>query len=271
MSSRLTSNLSPHRSCQGPARARLSEIPTRSGLVWQSSALPALIDQMVVSGSRFFATVVVGRSCGAEGLGLYAVAFSLLILVNVIEESLFMAPYTFFANQREGTRRARYAASTLLGSLALGLASAGILPLLIPISIWSGGPAELTAMFWVMIPIIPFSLLREFARRHSFAHLKMRRALVLAISSTSVAAGNGIWALGRPQLNFYSASAGLMVTLALTPILVEHFAVVGASYGLLAGSICHSSLRTFLFFRLLKGRARVGIEPQRSLSGGLAA
>ena len=170
MSSRLTSNLSPHRSCQGPARARLSEIPTRSGLVWQSSALPAL----------------------------NAVAFSLLILVNVIEESLFMAPYTFFANQREGTRRARYAASTLLGSLALGLASAGILPLLIPISIWSGGPAELTAMFWVMIPIIPFSLLREFARRHSFAHLKMRRALVLAISSTSVAAGNGIWALGRP-------------------------------------------------------------------------
>ena len=39
----------------------------------------ALVDQALVSGTRFLATIIVGRCCGPRELGTYSLAFSLLV------------------------------------------------------------------------------------------------------------------------------------------------------------------------------------------------
>ncbi|MEO1479921.1 MAG: hypothetical protein AAFV01_15230, partial [Bacteroidota bacterium] len=41
----------------------------------------AIVDQMVVSGTNFVTVAVLGRVAGAEVLGLYAVGFSLIMIV----------------------------------------------------------------------------------------------------------------------------------------------------------------------------------------------
>ena len=73
-----------------------------------------MVDQGVVSAARFVTNVVIGRACGKEELGLYALGFSVLLLVVCAQESLVTTPYTVFGNRLRGRRRAVRAASALL-------------------------------------------------------------------------------------------------------------------------------------------------------------
>src|SRR5437764_1423163 len=74
----------------------------------------AMVDQGVVSAARFGTNVVIGRVCGKEELGLYALGFSVLLLVVCAQEALVTTPYTVFGNRLAGTRRAARAGSALL-------------------------------------------------------------------------------------------------------------------------------------------------------------
>lgn len=40
----------------------------------------SLLDQAVVSGTSFITTLLIGRICGAEELGIYSLAFTLIVL-----------------------------------------------------------------------------------------------------------------------------------------------------------------------------------------------
>ena len=53
-----------------------------------------LADQAVVSGTNFLTTVILGRACLQHELGLYAMGFSLVVVLMGISRALIWMPYT---------------------------------------------------------------------------------------------------------------------------------------------------------------------------------
>src|SRR5262249_24219376 len=76
--------------------------------------LLALFDQVLVSGTKFAATVLGGRYCGATELAGYALACSVLVLMSNIQFSLISAPFTFFSHHISLRQRAALAGSALV-------------------------------------------------------------------------------------------------------------------------------------------------------------
>jgi O-antigen/teichoic acid export membrane protein len=145
----------------------------------------AVLDQAIVSGGNFATTVIVARSVGMNGLGIYSLAITIAILLSAIQESLIVLPYTVYANRLTGLPRAHCAGSALVQQLVLAF-----LAMVILVSI-----AALLAVTWrtpltVQIAILaicaPFVLLREFGRRVLFADLRVIAVLILDLVVTSL-------------------------------------------------------------------------------------
>ncbi|NNJ24990.1 lipopolysaccharide biosynthesis protein [Alienimonas chondri] len=212
---------------------------------WRRSAsdpVLAVLDQGLVSGTRFVTTVAVGRAAGEEELGLYSLAMAGLILAGVAQEAVVTKPYTVL---REGEVDSDYAGSALLHHAALGgglavalLAAAGIAA--------AAGAGTAAIVLAVTAAAVPLSLLWEFARRMSFAHLRLRSALAVdgGLAALQLGALAGLWATGR-----LTALTALAAT---------------AAAGLIAGSIWLARSRTV--FRL--GTGRVGADWRRSWQFG---
>ncbi len=151
--------------------------------------LLALVDQAVVSGTSFLTTVLVGRLCGAEELGLYSLGFSIVLLITTVQQALIQTPYTVYYRRTPESERSSYAGSILLhwGMLAI-LAMAGLL--LGSATVAAGfGPPALASILWILVAAIPFLLLRDFARGYAYARLRVHSALLLdvAVSSLQIA------------------------------------------------------------------------------------
>lgn len=136
------------------------------------------MDQAVVSGTSFLATVLVGRFAGEQQLGLYSLGFTLIILACGVQESLVVIPYTVFAPRAADERRTRFAASTLLQSVVASLAMSVCLAV--------GGLAltaprlpQFAPVVTVLLAAVPTILLREFARRFEFAQMRFAASLVI--------------------------------------------------------------------------------------------
>lgn len=138
----------------------------------------SLADQAVVSGTRFAVTILVGRLAGVEELGLYAIGFSIVVLVNVVQESLLMSPYAVLGRRERPASRRRFAGSIFVLSLGLSVVAAAALAAfsLLVLLADSQGTARMGA---VLAAIIPFVLLQNFARKICFAHFRIGSALLL--------------------------------------------------------------------------------------------
>ncbi len=137
-----------------------------------------LVDQAIVSGTRFTATIVIGRIAGVEELGLYAIGFSIIMVVNVVQESLLMSPYTILGRREKPQSRRRFAGSVFVLSLWLSLIAAPALALFGLLAATMG----VTATAWLSVTlawVIPCVLLHNFARKMCFAHLRVGSALLL--------------------------------------------------------------------------------------------
>jgi O-antigen/teichoic acid export membrane protein len=142
----------------------------------------AVADQAAVSGARFLTTVLIGRLCGAGELGVYTLGFTMVIIAACVQEALLATPYAIFASSSRGESARGYAGSVLVQhwlTVTLTVAVLAVTGLLIAAGT---GPVELAPIIWVLVLICPFTLLQEFARRYSFAHLRMRGALVIDAS-----------------------------------------------------------------------------------------
>lgn len=146
----------------------------------------ALADQAVVSGTNFLTVVLVGRICGAEQLGIYALATTLLVLIVCAHQSLISTPYVIFGNRLHGRPRARYAGSVLLHSALLMMLMMAVLLAVGGVLRAGFGPAGLAPVVWVLVAVVPFTLLRDLARHFAFAHLKMRAALLLDVGVSAL-------------------------------------------------------------------------------------
>ena len=139
----------------------------------------SLVDQIVVSGTNFITTVLVGRKGGPEELANYALGFTLVIIIFSVLETLIAMPYTIYANRLGGAARAGYRGAVLVQCGLLSALAALVLAgwgMVISIGVGTQG---LALVLYVLSAAIPFYILREFSRQSSFAHLNSITALRL--------------------------------------------------------------------------------------------
>jgi O-antigen/teichoic acid export membrane protein len=162
--------------------------------IMRGAHVVALSDQAVVSGTSFLTTVLVGRWVQPSGLGAYSIAISLLLSLWCVQESLISFPYTVQRHRASGMP-AEYAGSSLANNgLVSGLAAVALAMCAVVLS--AGNAArELVAALWVLAGLVPFVLLREFARRFAFAHMRMGQALRLDLAVAAMQV-SGLCALG---------------------------------------------------------------------------
>lgn len=156
----------------------------------------AIAGQAVVSGTNFLTIVILGRLCGKEELGLYSLAFSIVIFVSELQMSLISTPYMVYSPRLKGREHAEYTGSSLLQQLGL---TATIVACLIPAAIalmFSEGRSTAAPVIWALAAAIGFIILREYVRRICFSALQMRMAFLFdcAVSTLQIA---GLVALYR--------------------------------------------------------------------------
>jgi len=141
----------------------------------------SIFDQGVVSGTNFLTTLIIARTCSQEELGLYSLAWTVVVFLGAVQGNLITVPYTMYCHRRRGDALAEYAGSTLAHQLMTSLAAAGCflgLGVLLSLGI---GPAGLRPAVWVLLGVGPFLLLREYARRFTFAHLALAIAIAIDV------------------------------------------------------------------------------------------
>ena len=55
-----------------------------------------LFDQAIYSGSNFFISVVIGRLCSKQELGLYLLGFTILVFMSNVQVALISSAYTVY-------------------------------------------------------------------------------------------------------------------------------------------------------------------------------
>jgi O-antigen/teichoic acid export membrane protein len=138
-------------------------------------------DQALISAVNFITGVIIGRSCSKDEFGLYMLGLSIVLPVIDVQTSLVSTPYMIYSPHMEGQRLRLYAGSTLLHQLGLSALVTIALLAAAALSAMGIGPAGLAGVVLALAATILFVMFREFVRRISFAHLRVRDALVLDV------------------------------------------------------------------------------------------
>jgi O-antigen/teichoic acid export membrane protein len=185
----------------------------------QKSGL-SVFDQAVVSGASFATSVILGRNCPREELGIYYLALSVVFFVRGVQEQVVSAPYMIYCGRKKGGELAEYAGSSLVHQCVLMVVTSAVLGIVL----FAGGtPAGGETAFWLLVGAAPLMLLREYIRQLCFAHLEMKAAIALDVSVAAIqlaALGGLSWAA---RLDVTSTLAILAISCGL-PAIVWLFA-----------------------------------------------
>lgn len=132
----------------------------------------SIFDQAVVSGTNFVTSVVIGRAVGAEGLGVYSLALSVVLLARAVQEQLVAAPYLVRNQQKPAGARPAFLGSVFAHQFAVSIVAV-VAFVGLGIAVGNGvGPTGLRPVVWLLAMAAPAILLREFLRQVAFAHLR---------------------------------------------------------------------------------------------------
>ncbi len=168
----------------------------------------SLADQGVSSATNFATGVIIARMCSKEELGLYMLGFTLISMMTDFQTSLITTPYMVYAPRLKGRAHALYTGSTLLHQLAFCLITMVGVACGAAVVSTGIGPKGLGPVLWALVLVIALIMLREHARRVSFARLRLMTAFLF---DTFIAVGQltGLLLLGHFKL--LSASRGYWV------------------------------------------------------------
>jgi O-antigen/teichoic acid export membrane protein len=171
-------------------------------------SLISLADQAVSSATNFATGIILARACSKEELGLYMLGFSLILLMTDFQTSLITTPYMVFAPRLKGRAHALYTGSTLIHQLAFCLITMiGVICAAVAVN--NGiGRRGLGPILWALSVVIALIMLREHARRVSFARLKLKTAFLF---DTCIAVGQISGLLLLAHFGQLSASRALWV------------------------------------------------------------
>ena len=175
-------------------RSLLGQVLSSETALHQS--IISLADQAVASATNFLTGVIIARACSKEELGLYMLGFSLVLLMMDFQTSLITTPYMVYGPRLKGRAHALYTGSTLIHQSAFCLIT---MLGLCAVHSWSAhgiGPRGLGPVLWALVLVIALIMLREHARRVSFARLKLKTAFIF---DTCIAVGqiSGLLVLAR--------------------------------------------------------------------------
>ena len=141
----------------------------------------SLFDQAVVSATGFATSVIIGRLCSREELGVFYLALTIVYFARGIQEQVVSAPYVIYCHARRGEAQALYSGSALLHQLGLSFATLVVLGGILGLLSIGVGPVGLAPVVWVLLGALPFLQLREFIRRLAIAHLQMATATMIDV------------------------------------------------------------------------------------------
>ncbi len=141
--------------------------------------LLSLIDQGLVSGTRFATTLIVGRACGKAAFGHYSLAMSALILAICVLESFVLFPYTIGWAKRKAEELGGYRANLFVMAGAWALISIPMAAVYGMFQKNSAVDASMGIVFLALAVVIPFCMLREIVRKLAFAHRNMGLAVLV--------------------------------------------------------------------------------------------
>ncbi|MEM7452767.1 MAG: lipopolysaccharide biosynthesis protein [Planctomycetota bacterium] len=160
----------------------------------QKSRFLTLFSQALVSGTNFVTSVIVGNACGADGLGYYALGFSIVVFGIGLQSAVVSIPYTVFYPAESESRRKLRAGSSLWNHgrvLVLG----SVLLLLASVILFSTGAAQEAMVGACLLMAVPATISRDFARRICFADVDSGKAIKLDSSVTAIQLGllSALW------------------------------------------------------------------------------
>ena len=188
---------------------RLVALATRPGVL-------GIFGQATLSAANFVTGVMLGRSCGDDCLGIYALAMTCVYIGVGVQTELTSSPYHVYCIRRRSEALARYTGSVLVHQaiilLALIAATAAVLAA-------TGQLEQLASVLLVLVWAGPLLVTREFVRQMSFARLQFRLAAILDVVAATVQVGSiGLLSLtGRlsPSTALASGAAAGAVTFGL--------------------------------------------------------
>ena len=138
----------------------------------------SLLDQALISATNMCTSVIIGRTCPKEQLGLYASGLSLILLVTAIQSALIAVPYTITSPRVPTGEHALYKGSTVLQQVCLVSLS---MVAFLGVSVFGFGHRsnDLRRIVLVLALIIGMICFRDFARRISYAELHFGFALCI--------------------------------------------------------------------------------------------
>lgn len=145
----------------------------------------AVVDQAVVSGASFATTIVLGRFCGAEQLGIYALGIALLVVLGVLQESLIVSPYSVFSNRRSRPPSSAYLGS-VLGFQLVVMTGGALLLSAGAAAAWLGSTTDSATALLALALVAPWYSLRNFVRRMLLARLRVGAMLALDLTVVSL-------------------------------------------------------------------------------------
>jgi len=178
----------------------------------------SLVDQGLVSGANFCVSVLVGRFAGPAELGLYFLGFTLITFLTTAQISLISTPYTIYTHRHTDREQTTFAGSVLLHQamlsaiLVVALAAGALV-------LWTIGQKPGAAAVAATLAVaIPFVLLREFARRFCFAHMKIADGLVVDFGTVVLQVAVLVWLSRAGQLTAVTALATLGAACAVSSV-----------------------------------------------------
>jgi O-antigen/teichoic acid export membrane protein len=82
-------------------------------------------------------------------------------------------------------------------------------------------------------------------------------ALGVLTNSFAIVAGNGLWAVDRPQANLIADATVLLVTLGAAALLIHPYGILGAASATLIGSAAGAITRFIVFRRVLRNAVAI--------------
>ncbi len=189
-----------------------------------------LADQIAVSGTNFVTTILLGRFCLQEELGVYALGFSLVLLLGGAANALIWMPYTFNSPHDRSSRIASFTGSVtvhmalfcILTALGLGMAAT--------VMGWRGGQPELSGLLVVLAVAGTLMLFREYMRRVYLAQMRAGCAFLLNLAMAGMQLAGLAMIARRGVLSSHSAywviaSAGGLLTIAWFVVERHHLTI----------------------------------------------
>jgi len=163
-----------------PIRAGIDRLARRDnagrtaiGALTRSKGLWCLIDQAIVSATGFLTSVLLGRMLSVDGLGVFFLAWNLVLIARAVQGDLITSPYMVYCRRKAEDAAPYYGGSVAGHQFILTAALSAALAIGTAVPAWAGAAESRVAVGFVVAATMPFLLVREFTRHYSYAHLRI--------------------------------------------------------------------------------------------------